>query len=89
MQNRIAIVTGAAGGMGQAFVRALVVDGISVAGFDISPEGLRDLQAEWGEAFLPVQVDLTDVNAVNAGFDQVPALLIRMSSPPKCRCLVY
>ena len=59
--------------MGQAFVRALVADGISVAGFDIAPAGLRDLQAALGDAFLPVEVDLTDVDAVKAGFGQVAA----------------
>ena len=73
MKNRIAIVTGAAGGMGQAFVRALVSDGISVAGFDIAPEGMRELQNELGEAFLPVEVDLTASTSVRSAFDQVVA----------------
>ena len=73
MTKRVAIVTGAAGGMGQAFSKALVADGITVAGFDIATEGLRQVQTELGAAFLPVQVDLTDTSAISAAFDQVVA----------------
>ena len=42
-----------------------------LAGFDIAADGLRQLQAELGDAFLPVEVDLTDTDALRAGFDQV------------------
>lgn len=73
MADRIAIITGAAGGMGQAFTRALIADGIKVAGFDIDPAGLDTLAGAHGEQFLGITVDLTDPDAVKAAFYQVAA----------------
>ncbi|MEP5151697.1 SDR family oxidoreductase [Planktotalea sp.] len=71
MSERIAIVTGAAGGMGQAFVRALMADGVTVAGLDIDQSGLTELANTLGERFFPVPVDLTDADAVKDAFDLV------------------
>lgn len=71
--DKVAIVTGAAGGLGKAFVRKLISDGILVAGFDISPVGLDELSAENGTNFLGICVDLTDPNAVAESFVQVVA----------------
>ena len=71
MSTRVAIVTGAAGGMGKAFVRKLIADGCRVAGFDISQDGLDDLSAELGSNFLGIRVDLTDPDAVTASFAAV------------------
>ncbi len=73
MSEKIAIVTGAAGGMGQAFVRALLADGNRVAGFDIAKDTLDAMSGELGERFLGIAVDLTDPNAVSNAFDQVNA----------------
>jgi NAD(P)-dependent dehydrogenase (short-subunit alcohol dehydrogenase family) len=69
--NKVAIVTGAAGGMGKAFVRKLISDGMRVAGFDISSGGLDELSAEHGADFLGVCVDLTDPDVVAESFVQV------------------
>lgn len=71
--DKVAIVTGAAGGLGKAFVRKLISDGILVAGFDISPVGLDELSAENGTNFLGICVDLTNPNAVAESFVQVVA----------------
>ena len=49
MSTKVAIVTGAAGGMGKAFVRKLIADGCRVAGFDISQYGLDDLVLNSGQ----------------------------------------
>lgn len=68
MGQRIAIVTGAAGGMGRACVQALRADGLHVAGFDIDAIGLADIS---GDGFLPVTVDLTDAQAVDGAVRRV------------------
>lgn len=71
MSDKIAIVTGAAGGMGQAFVRGLIADSVSVAGFDIDTAGLDTLSETYGEKFLGITIDLTDPDAVKSAFSQV------------------
>ncbi len=69
--QKVAIVTGASGGMGQAFVRKLHADGLRVAGFDISQTGLDTLHQDLGADFLGITVDLTDPDAVAVAFEQV------------------
>lgn len=73
MSQKIAIVTGAAGGMGKAFVRKLIADGCRVAGLDIEQHGLDELSTELGTDFLGIHVDLTDPDAVTASFSEVVA----------------
>jgi NAD(P)-dependent dehydrogenase (short-subunit alcohol dehydrogenase family) len=65
---RVAIVTGAAGGIGSAMTRALVAAGIRVAGVDRDREPLEGLAAsarEQGKAaeLLTIQTDLTNDSA--------------------------
>jgi NAD(P)-dependent dehydrogenase (short-subunit alcohol dehydrogenase family) len=66
--QRVAIVTGAAGGIGSAMTRALLVAGIRVAGVDRDRGPLEALAAsgrEQGEAddLLTIQTDLTNDSA--------------------------
>lgn len=69
--TKVAVVTGAAGGMGRAFVRALLGDGMHVAGLDIAQDGLEQMRADLGAGFLPIAIDLTDAEAVKAAFAQI------------------
>ena len=48
MSERIAVVTGAAGGMGREIVAALIGDGAKCYGIDISNEGLREMELTLG-----------------------------------------
>lgn len=66
---RVAVVTGAAGGMGRAIVRRLIDDGLHVVGLDIDAEGLADLEADAG--FEAIVTDLLDAKAIAAAFAQV------------------
>lgn len=66
MTERVAVVTGAAGGMGQAIARRLLSDGLAVVGVDIAEKGLAAL--DLGGRFLPEVADLTDASAVAALF---------------------
>jgi NAD(P)-dependent dehydrogenase (short-subunit alcohol dehydrogenase family) len=69
--GRVAIVTGAAGGIGRAMVRGLLATGIRVAGVDRDREPLEMLAASAREQnsaaeLLTITADLTDDAAPNA-----------------------
>jgi NAD(P)-dependent dehydrogenase (short-subunit alcohol dehydrogenase family) len=68
--QRVAIVTGAAGGIGTAMVRGLLAAGIRVAGVDRDREPLEGLASNAGEQdkaadLLTIQTDLTNDSAVS------------------------
>ena len=67
--QRVAILTGAAGGIGRAMVRGLLAAGIRVAGVDRDREPLEALAATAREQdkaanLLTIQTDLTNDFAV-------------------------
>ena len=69
--ERVAVITGAAGGIGRAMVRGLLAAGLKVAGADRDRGPLEALAAnarEQGKAaeLLPIEADLTDDAAVEA-----------------------
>ncbi len=70
--SRVAIVTGAAGGIGRAFVRGLLGAGIRVAAVDRTKEGLAALAAEHGgtPALLTIEADLSRDEAAAAVVEQ-------------------
>lgn len=70
---KIAVVTGAAGGMGRAIVTRLLADGFEVAGLDLDATGLQDMADHHGVGFLPMPGDLTDATAVAVVFDTLAA----------------
>src|SRR5580692_6785156 len=68
--RRVAIVTGAAGGIGRAMVRGLLAAGVRVAGVDRDREPLRALAAsaraqEKADELLTIQTDLTSDSATD------------------------
>jgi rhamnulose-1-phosphate aldolase/alcohol dehydrogenase len=69
LQGQIALVTGAAGGIGRAVVDSLAEAGACVVGFDLDGEGARDAVAELGDRGLGVGGDVTSEEAVAAAFD--------------------
>lgn len=70
---KIAVVTGAAGGMGRAIVARLLEDGFHVAGVDLDTDGLHGMADKYGAAFLPMPADLTDAAAVSQIFNDLAA----------------
>ena len=68
--TRIAVVTGAAGGLGRAISNQLMDDGLHVCGLDIDAQGLRHMACEGFDA---MQVDLTDASAIASVFEQINA----------------
>ena len=85
--QRVAIVTGAAGGIGRAMTRGLLAAGIRVAGVDRDRESLGALAASAGELgkaddLLTIQTDLTSdaatdeiVRATRARFGRIDILV--------------
>ena len=68
MMGKIAVVTGAAGGMGRAIVARLRDDGMHVAGLDIDATGLSEMKTA---GFTPLPCDLTNAEAIRAVFTNI------------------
>ena len=59
LNGKIALVTGAASGIGQAITERFVADGARVIAGDISQEGLDNLSSEFGKAVATFLCDVT------------------------------
>lgn len=60
MDVRGAVVTGGASGLGRATVEMLVGRGVRVAVLDLPGPRLDEVHAQWGQAVVPVPVDVSD-----------------------------
>ncbi|KPQ05564.1 MAG: 3-oxoacyl-[acyl-carrier protein] reductase [Rhodobacteraceae bacterium HLUCCA12] len=69
--GRVAVVTGAGGGLGAAIVAQLVADGVRVMGLERNRDGLDALASRHGEAFIPYPLDLTRPDEIAAAFGQL------------------
>jgi 2-hydroxycyclohexanecarboxyl-CoA dehydrogenase len=76
LNEKKAVITGAAGGIGRALVRRFCEEGAHVVGFDLNAAGLDELATELkqfsGQLSLR-QLDITDYAAVVANIQQVHA----------------
>ena len=68
--KRIAVVTGAAGGMGWTIVDRLLEDGLHVVGVDLNAPALLGMSADLSD-FTPEVCDLTDAEAIFDLFDRI------------------
>jgi rhamnulose-1-phosphate aldolase/alcohol dehydrogenase len=68
LQGKVALVTGAAGGIGRAVMAVLAAAGAAVVGFDIDELGATEAVAGYGEAGLAVTGDVTSEHAVAEAF---------------------
>jgi 3-oxoacyl-[acyl-carrier protein] reductase len=66
LQDKIAIVTGAASGFGEGIARHYVAEGACVAVADIDAEGARRVAASLGERALAVTCDVTQRAPIDA-----------------------
>lgn len=81
--NAVALVTGAAGGMGRVIVRRLAQDGFSVVAADRADDPLTELEQQLKKEGLDIQtrvVDLAQEAAIAALLDGLPALSALVNS---------
>jgi len=68
LQGTVALVTGAAGGIGRAVVDSLAGAGACVVAYDLDGEGAADAVADLGDAGAAVAGDVTSEDSVAAAF---------------------
>ena len=66
--GKVAVVTGAAGGMGRAIVARLIADGMVVYGLDVDADGLAQMVQP---GFAGIVTDLMVSTSIRAAFDQI------------------
>lgn len=70
-QNQVAIITGAASGIGLVAAKRLLELGAKVAVFDLNKSEADNIYASFGNNALVVQLDITNQEAVNNAVKQV------------------
>lgn len=66
LNNKVALVTGAAGPMGTAVVKKFISQGCAVAMVDVNLDGLQKNADEFGEKALPFTADIKEIEQVEA-----------------------
>jgi meso-butanediol dehydrogenase/(S,S)-butanediol dehydrogenase/diacetyl reductase len=69
LQSKVAVVTGASGGIGQEIVRVFVEEGARVLAADLDNNAVNDLASRYGDEVVGFAVDVTDYNQVEAMID--------------------
>lgn len=73
LQDRVAVVTGAAQGIGNAIARRLAAEGARVAIIDINGDAARRAAAELGDNALAVEADVASEEQVDRAFREIVA----------------
>ncbi|WP_108396333.1 SDR family oxidoreductase [Devosia submarina] len=71
LQGKVAVITGAASGIGLATTKALLGQGATVVMVDWNEKGLTDLVAELGEKAIPQVTNLLDPESCNAMIPEI------------------
>lgn len=71
LKNRVAVVTGAASGLGRDTALALAAAGARIAALDVDADRLSGLKEELGESCTIATVDVTDEQCVADALDEV------------------
>lgn len=71
LANKVAVVTGAAGGIGKAIAKAFIAEGARVAIADLKAEAAEATAKELGDNAIAISMDVTDEKSVNDGIGQI------------------
>lgn len=72
-QGNVAVITGAALGIGRAMAKRFADAGMKVAMLDVDEPNLKETAAQLGDSGLPIICDVSDVSALEAARDQIMA----------------
>ena len=64
LEGKVAVLTGATGGIGQAIVKKFIEEGARLVAGDLSEEGLQQLEANYGDKIKGVIADISDYQQV-------------------------
>ncbi len=81
LDGKVAVITGAASGIGLACAHALARSGASVSLWDLKPDPLEAAVAEleqYGQSTRTATVDVSDSDQVNAAMEEVDGALGRV-----------
>ena len=73
LEGKVAVIAGAAQGIGEGLARRFVSEGCRVAGVDIQGEGLDALESELGNSFMGIQADLSSAEEIERVFSEAVA----------------
>ncbi len=73
MSNKIAVVTGAGGGMGSAITARLIQDKFHVVALDVNAESLKKLETTFSTNLTTFEVDLTSAEKIAEVFASIKA----------------
>ena len=73
LNNKVAIITGGASGLGEATVRRFAGQGVKVSIFDMNEERGKAVAEELGDAVIFNKVDVTDEESVQSAIDATVA----------------
>ena len=71
LENKVAVITGAARGIGRAFAETFAREGATVAIADINLERARKTAAEIGDRAYAVMLDVTDQGSIDAAVREI------------------
>lgn len=71
LAGKVAVITGAAGGIGAATARRFVEEGADVGLLDLPSTALDDIAGELGDSAFPLPADVTDTTSLAAAFERV------------------
>lgn len=71
LRGKVAVITGAGSGIGQAAARAFLAEGATVGLLDRSGEAINRLTGELGPESFPLRADVADESAVKGAFERV------------------
>ena len=74
LKNRVAVVTGAAGGIGRAICRRFLDEEVTIIAIDVNADALKQLAADLGaddSRLLCAAVDITDYGRVKEAIEQI------------------